>query len=80
MISFVQSYAKRALRVPKAEKMLCAPWPRCPLTSSRLSASATGGLGENFSLGTLKNIIQNNTYYIIEENSTSAISIQNTKP
>jgi hypothetical protein len=38
-----------------AQKMLCTPWPRNPLTSSILSASAVSGLGDNFSLGTLKN-------------------------
>jgi hypothetical protein len=34
-----------------AQKMLCTP-----VTSSRLSASAASGLGDNFSLGTLKKI------------------------
>jgi hypothetical protein len=33
----------------------CVHVPRNPLTSSRLSASAASGLGDNFSLGTLKN-------------------------
>jgi hypothetical protein len=37
-----------------AQKMLCTPWPRNPLTSSRLSASAASGLGDNFSLGKLR--------------------------
>jgi hypothetical protein len=35
--------------------MLCTPWPQNLLTSSRLSASAASDLGDNFSLGTLKN-------------------------
>jgi hypothetical protein len=35
--------------------MLCTPWPQNLLTSSRLFASAASDLGDNFSLGTLKN-------------------------
>jgi hypothetical protein len=35
--------------------MLCTPWSRNPLTFTRLSVSAASGLGDNFSLGTLKN-------------------------
>jgi hypothetical protein len=38
-----------------AENILCTPWPRNPLTSSRLSASAASGLADNFALRTLKN-------------------------
>jgi hypothetical protein len=36
------------------QKMLCTPWPQNLVTSSRLSASAASGLGDNFSLDTLK--------------------------
>jgi hypothetical protein len=38
-----------------AQKILCTPWQRNTLTSSKLCASAASGLGDNFSLGTLKN-------------------------
>jgi hypothetical protein len=43
----------RTFRV--AQKMLCTPWLRNPLTSSKLSCPAVTGLGDNFSFDTLKN-------------------------
>jgi hypothetical protein len=45
-----------------AQKMLCTPWPRNPLTSPRLAASAASGLSDNFSLGKLKNDFAALTY------------------